>query len=312
MSSLFYLFSTLFFIVSSSHFSLVQGSKLHGFGVNYGTLGDNLPVPKESVRLIRKLNVGSVKIYDANSTILSALAGTGILVSIMVPNEIIPTIAANQSAADTWIISNVLPHYKSTKIKFLLVGNEILSDYSMKDSTWPVLVPAMKRLHRSLQTYKISNIKISTTLATDAISLSFRAPSSGSFRPDISSSVILPFLNFLNKTKSYYFVDAYPYFTWSQNYSTIPLNYALFQADPSSYYTDPITKSAYTNLLDETLDSVIFAMQKLGFCDVKLGIAETGWPNGGDLDQIGMNVYNAATYNRNLVKRMAQKLGTPS
>ncbi|KAJ3688546.1 hypothetical protein LUZ61_017710 [Rhynchospora tenuis] len=60
------------------------------------------------------------------------------------------------------------------------------------------------------------------------------------------------------------------------------------------------------------LDSVIFAMRKLSFNDVKLALAETGWPNGGDLDQIGANVYNAAVYNRNLARRMAGKPGTPA
>lgn len=120
-----------------SPYATGHGSKLNGLGVNYGTLGNNLPSPAQSVQLIRALNAGSVKIYDANATILSALAGTGLGTSIMVPNQILPDIAANQSAADAWICTNVLP-FRNTRILYLLVGNEILSDYSIKNSTWQV------------------------------------------------------------------------------------------------------------------------------------------------------------------------------
>ncbi|RVW92773.1 putative glucan endo-1,3-beta-glucosidase A6 [Vitis vinifera] len=62
------------------------------------------------------------------------------------------------------------------------------------------------------------------------------------------------------------------------------------------------------------LDSVVFAMKRLGFPEIRLWIAETGWPNAGDIDQIGANIYNAATYNRNLIKRLNAKppVGTPA
>ncbi|KAJ4785866.1 hypothetical protein LUZ62_037112 [Rhynchospora pubera] len=291
--------------------SPAHGVRLHGLGVNYGTLGNNLPTPAQSVRLIRSLNAGSVKIYDANATILSALAGSGLRVSIMVPNQLIPSLAANQCAADAWISTNLLPFRRTTRIRYLLVGNEILSDYSIKNSTWLALVPAIENLHRSIKSCSIHNIKVGTTLAMDALSVSF-PPSNGTFRPDIAESVMRPLLTFLRKTRSYYFVDAYPYFPWSADPVNINLDYALFRAGPSLYYTDPVSKLVYTNLFDQMLDSVIAAMGKLCFNDVKLAVAETGWPNGGDLDQIGANVYNAAAYNRNLARRMARKPGTPA
>ncbi|KAJ3688545.1 hypothetical protein LUZ61_017709 [Rhynchospora tenuis] len=290
-------------------FSSAQG--LQGLGVNYGTLGNNLPSPEQSVQLIRKLNAGSVKINDANASILSALAGTGLRVSIMVPNQIIPSIAANQSAADEWVSTNVLPFLPATRIRYLLVGNEVLSDYSIKNSTWQAIVPAIKNLHQSLKSSAIYNIKLGTTLAMDALSDSF-PPSNGTFRSDIAEPVIRPLLTYLRKTRSFFFIDAYPYNAWSTNPTNIPLDYALFQACPSMYFTDPVTNLVYSNLLDQMLDSVIAAMGRLGFKDVKLAVAETGWPNWGDLDQVGANVYNAAVYNRNLARWMAGKPGTPA
>ncbi|KAJ4773128.1 hypothetical protein LUZ62_057385 [Rhynchospora pubera] len=134
---------------------------------------------------------------------------------------------------------------------------------------------------------------------------------SDSFRSDIAEPVIQPLLTYLRKTRSF-FIDAYPYNAWSTNRTNIPLDYALFQACPSIYLTDPVTNLVYINLLDQMLDSVIAAMKRLGFNDAKLAVAETGWPNWGNLDQVGANVYNAAVCNRNLARWMAGKSGTPA
>ncbi|GKF53547.1 probable glucan endo-1,3-beta-glucosidase A6, partial [Tanacetum coccineum] len=51
---------------------------------------------------------------------------------------------------------------------------------------------------------------------------------------------------------------------------------------------DPGTGLTYTNLLDEKLDSVFFAMAKYGYSDVMIAIAETGRPHDGDLIQQGV------------------------
>ncbi|KAJ0969255.1 hypothetical protein J5N97_022132 [Dioscorea zingiberensis] len=282
-------------------------------GVNLGQLGDNIPAPARSIELIRRLRAKAVKIYDANATVLSAVSGTGLRVSVMLPNELIPSISSNQSLADAWISSQILPFYPKARIRYLLVGNEILSNYSLSNSTWPQLVPAMVNLKRSLRSHSIHNIKIGTTLAMDALNVSF-PPSAGSFRADIDQSVIVPLLRFLKSTNSFYFVDIYPYFAWASNPSFIDLDYALFEGKPSKYYTDPGSGLLYTNLFEQQLDAVFAAMTRLGFGGVPIFIAETGWPNGGDLDQIGANIFNAATYNRNLVRRLSQKppIGTPS
>lgn len=294
--------------------SITSTNSLHfkTLGINFGTLGDDLPSPSTSVHRIQRLRASAVKIYDANSTILTALSSTPLIASIMVPNQLISNIAANRSFSDFWIRSNVLPFYPRVKMRFLLVGNEVLSD-AANSKTWFDLVPAMKNMHKSLKKYSIKKIKVGTTIAMDALSVSF-PPSSGSFRPDISDTVMKPLLRFLNKSNSYYFVDAYPYFPWSQNPKQISLDYALFRGNSSLNYFDSASKLTYTNLLDQMLDSVIFAMKRAGFGSVKLCVAETGWPNEGDLDQIGANIYNAAIYNRNLVKRMRVKppIGTPA
>lgn len=278
-------------------------------GVNYGQLGNNLPHPKKSVELIKSLKAGRVKIYDANPKILKALANTNIQVSIMVPNEIITAMAPNQSLADEWVRSNVVPFYPKTMIRYLLVGNEILSQPD--NVTWFNLVPAMRRIRKSLVFYKLKKIKVGTPLAMDCLEASF-PPSSGKFRSSVSESVIKPLLQFIHRTKSFFFIDVYTYFAWVPDPVNIKLDYALLQPNVSTY-TDPVTGLMYTNLLEQMLDALYFAMKDAGYPDIRLFIAETGWPNGGDIDQIGANIYNAAIYNRNVIKRFTEKppRGTP-
>lgn len=278
-------------------------------GVDYGQLGDNLPSTEEAIQLIQRMKAGRVKIYDSNPEILKALSHTGIKVSVMVKNEDIANVSASQSFANKWVKNNVVYFYPATRINIVLVGNEILTEYS-NNQTWYQLVPAMFRIRRALLRYKLHHIKVGTPSAMDVLNTSF-PPSSGLFRDDIAETVMKPMLEFLAKTRSYFFIDVYPYFAWASDTNNISLEYANF-GDHDKNYTDP-NGLVYTNLLDQQLDAVIAAMSKLGYEDIRLVIAETGWPNAGDLNQLGANIFNAAHYNRRIIRRMLADppLGTP-
>ncbi|XP_057437131.1 probable glucan endo-1,3-beta-glucosidase A6 [Lotus japonicus] len=281
-------------------------------GICYGQLGSNLPPPRKSAELIKSLKAKRVKIYDANPEILNSLKNTNLQVSIMVPNEIISNISTNQTFSDQWVHTNVVPFLPHTLIRYLLVGNEVIS--STTNETWPHLVPAMRRIKRSLTAFGIHKVKVGTPSAMDVLGSSF-PPSNGAFREDISGRVMKPMLQFLNHTKSFFFLDVYPFFAWASDPVNIDLDYALFRAKKKNItVSDPGSGLVYTNLFDQMVDAVYFAMEKLGFPGIRIFVAETGWPNGGDIDQIGANPFNAATYNRNFVKKVMRKpaVGTPA
>lgn len=279
-------------------------------GVNYGELGNNLPSPAQSVELIKLLKASRVKIYGANPDILNALKNTEMQVSIMVPNEIIVNVSKSQAFSDNWVQNNVVPHYPRTKIRYLLVGNEILTDGAPE--TRSNLVPAMRRIKNSLKTHGIRKVKVGTSLAMDVLESSF-PPSNGTFRSDIALPIMKPMLQFLNRTKSFLFVDVYPYFAWATQPQNIDLNYALLESTNITI-TDPVSNLTYHNLFDQMIDALIFAMKRLGYPNIRVFLAETGWPNGGDFDQIGANIYNAATYNRNVINKLTARppVGTPA
>ncbi|XP_022979803.1 probable glucan endo-1,3-beta-glucosidase A6 [Cucurbita maxima] len=262
--------------------------------------------------MIKSMKAGRVKLYDANHEILSLLSGTKIQVSIMIPNNEISDIANNQTRADQWVLDNVVPFYPGTMIRFILVGNEVLSYDSYGDRlVWNDLVPAMRRVWRSLVALNLQIIRVGTPVAMDVLETAF-PPSRGMFRSDIRWTMVAPMLEFLDESRSSLFINAYPYFPWSANPMDINLDFALFNGNLEQI--DRGSGLVYTNLLDEMLDSFIFAMAKLGYPNIRLVISETGWPTAGDIEQPGANLLNAATYNRNLVKRVMTKptLGTPA
>lgn len=278
-------------------------------GINYGQIANNLPSPATAVQLMKSINVGYVKIYDADPQVLTALANTSLPLVITVANQDIPNIASGSSNADQWVQKNVLPYYPATQIFMIMVGNEVLSNTQIQ-STWSQLVPAMENLQASLAKNNLDgSIKVTTSVAMDALASSY-PPSNGSFNSDIAGSVMQPMLSFLNRTDSYFFVDAYPYFAWCSNPVNISLNYALFGVGTTAIQDGQLQ---YSNLLDAQLDAVVAAMAELGFPQVKLAVSETGWPTQGAADQPGANVANAVRYNRRLVSKFSASppVGTP-
>lgn len=64
-------------------------------------------------------------------------------------------------------------------------------------------------------------------------------------------------------------------------------------------------------MLDAQLDAVYSALKLIGFADIDIVIAETGWPSKGDPGQVGLDVDSAAEYNKKLVQHVSSMVGTP-
>lgn len=53
------------------------------------------------------------------------------------------------------------------------------------------------------------------------------------------------------------------------------------------------------------------ALKGMGFKDVEIVVAETGWPYKGDSNEVGPSLDNAKAYNGNLIKHLRSLVGTP-
>ncbi|XP_073058899.1 glucan endo-1,3-beta-glucosidase 12-like [Primulina eburnea] len=294
---------SLFFVLPFLRYALCDSGTV---GINYGRIADNLPSPPQVVQLLRGQGITKVKLYDTDSTVLSALSGSGISVIVALPNEQLASAAAGQSFTDSWIQSNILAYHPNTQIEAIAVGNEVFVD---PQNTTVFLVPAMKNVYASLAKFGVaSSIKVSSPIALSALQTSYPS-SSGSFKSDLVEPVIKPMLNFLKQTGSYLMVNAYPFFAYTANTDTISLDYALFRNNPG--VVDQKNGLVYKSLFDAQLDAVYAAMSAIGFNDIKMVVSETGWPSKGDENEIGASEPNAAAYNGNLVRRVLSGGGTP-
>ncbi|XP_011044921.1 PREDICTED: glucan endo-1,3-beta-glucosidase 12-like [Populus euphratica] len=289
----------------SSSFSFFYAFAAGTIGVNYGRVANNLPAPAEVVSLLKSQGINRIKLYDTDSDVLTALAGSSINVVVALPNELLSSVAADQSFADSWVKANISQHFPQTKIEAIAVGNEVFVD---PKNTTPFLVPAMKNVHNSLVKFNLSSIKISSPIALSALQSSYPS-SAGSFKTELIGPVIKPMLDFLRQTGSYLMINAYPFFAYAANSDVISLDYALLKENKG--VVDSGNGLKYYSLLEAQLDAVHSAMSAIQYNDVKMVVTETGWPSLGDENEIGAGEANAASYNGNLVKRVLTGNGTP-
>lgn len=272
-------------------------------GVNYGTVADNLPPPSQVAAFIKdQTTIDKVKIFDANPDIIRAFTNTNISLTITVPNDAVLAVAKS-SAAQSWVANNVLPFYPSTKIRRIAVGNEILA--TGDKNLIAHLLPAMKAIYAALQSAKLAgDIQVSSPHSLGILSIS-NPPSAGRFRRGYDRIIFAPILEFHRQTNTPFMVCPYPYFGFTEK----TLNYALFQ--PNGGVFDKATGLNYTNMFAGQMDAVYSAMKRVGYGDVDIVVAETGWPSAGDPNQMGVSLDNAVAYNTNLVKYVSSGVGTP-
>lgn len=280
-------------------------NKVSALGVNYGQVANNLPSPKRVVTIVNSLKITKTRIYDTNPKILTAFADSGIELIITVPNEMVGVLMDPNQALQ-WVQTHIDPFFPSTKITDIAVGNEV---YTTDDAALMTnLLPAIISIHQALVHLNLDRyIHVSTANSLAVLQNSY-PPSSGTFKPDLVR-FMTPFLHFLAVTGTPFWINAYPYFSYKGDPKMVPLDYVLF--NPNAGMDDPYTKLHYDNMLYAQVDAAVFAMARIGFGEVEVRVAETGWPSKGDPDEFGATLENARNYNRNLLARQMKGEGTP-
>ncbi|XP_076915968.1 glucan endo-1,3-beta-glucosidase 12-like [Bidens hawaiensis] len=302
MTSLLYSIS-LIFLTLIPLLSLADGGSI---GVNYGRIGGDLPSAFKVAKLLKSQGIDRVRVYDTDPAVLKSLSGTGIKVTVNLPNELLYAASRTPSFAYGWIRRNVATYYPHTQIESIAVGNEVFVD---PKNTTGFLIPAMRNIHQALVKFKLDSvIKLSSPVALSALQNSYPS-SAGCFRPELIEPVFKPMFEFLRETGSSLMVNAYPFFAYESNSDVISLDYALFRQNPG--VVDAGNGLRYSNLFDAQIDAVFAAMTALKYDDIPLIVSETGWPSKGDSNEIGASLENAAAYNGNLIKRVLTGGGTP-
>ncbi|KAL8495991.1 hypothetical protein ACS0TY_019925 [Phlomoides rotata] len=278
-------------------------------GVNIGTDISNAPSAADIVAILRTLKITHVRLFDADAHLLSALSNTGIEVMVSVTNEEVLGIGELPSTAAAWINKNIVAYVPSTNITAISVGSEVLT--SLPHAA-PILVPAMNNLYKALLASNLNDrVKVSTPHAMDVISHSF-PPSTATFNTTANSTII-QILQFLKNTKSFFMLNAYPYYEYENSNGIFPLEYALFQPlPPVKQIVDPNTLFHYNSMFDALVDAAYNAIAALNFSGIPITVTETGWPSLGGPKEHDATPVNAETFNSNLIRRISNDSGPPS
>lgn len=278
-------------------------------GVNIGTDVSNLPAAPDIVATLRAHQITHVRLFDADAHMLNALANTGIEVMVSVTNQEVLGIGELPSTAAAWINKNVAAYVPSTNITAISVGSEVLTTIP---HAAPILVPAMTNLHKALVASNLNyQVKVSTPNSMDVISRTF-PPSAASFNTSLNSTIV-QILQFLRNTKSFYMLNAYPYYEYVKSNGIFPLDYALFKPLSSvKQIVDPNTLFHYDSMFDALIDATYNSIADLNFSGIPIVVTETGWPWFGGSNEPDATATNAETYNNNLIRRVSNDSGPPS
>ncbi|CAL8176084.1 unnamed protein product [Prunus armeniaca] len=150
-------------------------------------------------------------------------------------------------------------------------------------------------------------VRVSTVHAMTLLAQS-DPPSSGRFNPGLQD-VLKGLLAFQRDNGSPFAVNPYPFFAYQSDPRPETLAFCLFQ--PNAGRVDAGTGIKYMNMFDAQVDGVRSALNAIGFKDIEILIAETGWPYRGDSNEVGPSVENARAYNGNLIAHLRSQVGTP-
>ncbi|KAI5565997.1 hypothetical protein POPTR_014G183500v4 [Populus trichocarpa] len=274
--------------------------------INYGQVADNLPPPPSTAKLLQSTSIQKVRLYGSDPAIIKALANTRIGIVIGTANGDIPGLASDPNFAKSWINTNVLPFYPASNIILITVGNEVMT--SNDQNLMNKLLPAMQNVQNALDDASLGGkIKVSTVHSMGVLKQS-EPPSSGSFDPSYGD-LMKGLLEFNSANGSPFAINTYPYFAYRSDTRPETLAFCLFQ--PNAGRMDGNTKIKYMNMFDAQVDAVYSALSSMGFKNVEIVVAETGWPFKGDDNDVGPSIENAKAYNGNLIAHLRSMVGTP-
>uniref|UniRef100_A0A0D9WBB1 glucan endo-1,3-beta-D-glucosidase n=1 Tax=Leersia perrieri TaxID=77586 RepID=A0A0D9WBB1_9ORYZ len=270
-----------------------------------------MPAPTDVARFLARDTIfDRVRLLDADPATLRAFASTGLAVDVTVPNADVPLLATSLASARRWARSRLAPSVNAgVNVSRVLVGDEAISQANR--TLLRSLLPAMQNLHTALAVASPrrrlrGEIKVSTPHSLDILATPpSPSPSSARFRDGYDTAVIKPLLRFLRATGAPFMVNAYPYY----GVTTASIDYAAFRLNDG--VVDAVTGLVYTNMLDAQLDAVYSAMRRLGFDDVEIVVAETGWPSAGEYWETGAGADIARDYNKNAIRHLGSGVGTP-
>ncbi|ONK68968.1 uncharacterized protein A4U43_C05F17910 [Asparagus officinalis] len=295
-------------LLTLAFFIALCGPFVEGLGVNWGTIALRPLPPATTVKLLQDNGIKKVKLFDANDTVLNALAGSGIEVMIAVFNNDLPEVGDYDKAKE-WVKNNVekynVKDKDGVKITCVAVGNEPFLRF-YKDQFTSTTFPALKNIQKALGEAGLGDtVKVTIPLNADVYESPYDnpVPSAGYFRADVAP-LMTDIVKFLNETSNPFTVNIYPFLSYYTS-PNFPLDFAFFDAKANPVVDHDIK---YTNVFDANFDTLVSALKKVDCGGLDIIIGEVGWPTDGN---VNANVQIAQRFYDGLLAKLTKKEGTP-
>ncbi|XP_077222588.1 O-Glycosyl hydrolases family 17 protein [Tasmannia lanceolata] len=291
---------TLLSLIFFSNFVLMGES---GIGVNWGALSSHKLSPSVVVDLMKENKIEKVKLFDVDPIVLKGLMGSGIQVMVGIPNEMLELFGSSSVASDLWVRENVSRYAVKggVDIRYVAVGNEpFLTSYSGQYQSF--VLPALTNLQQSLAKANLAGfVKLVVPCNADAYESAL--PSQGAFRPELAQ-IMNQLVSFLNANGSPFVVNIYPFLSLYQS-SDFPQDYAFFGGTSHSVIDG---QNVYSNAFDGNFDTLVAALNRIGYGQMPIVIGEVGWPTDG---AVSANISAARAFNQGLINHVLSNKGTP-
>lgn len=107
--------AVIFLCITFSAVSFFSGD-VSALGVNWGTMATHQLPPKTVVQMLKDNNVQKVKLFDADTNTMGALAGSGIEVMVAIPNDQLKAMGSYNRAKD-WVRRNITRFNDAVRVK---------------------------------------------------------------------------------------------------------------------------------------------------------------------------------------------------
>ncbi|KDP32321.1 hypothetical protein JCGZ_13246 [Jatropha curcas] len=287
---------------------MTMASRVTTIGVNWGTMTTHLLRPENVINMMRDNGFQRLKLFEADERIMAALIGTDIEVMLAIPNYMLQQMSEDPAAATNWVDANVTSWLYSggVNIKYVAVGNEpFLQTYN--GSYLQVTLPALRNIQLALNHAKIgSRVKATVPFNADVYYSPDpnQIPSAGDFRPEVRDPT-LEIIQFLHSNDAPFTVNIYPFLSLYSD-ENFPVDFAFFDGAKNPIKDGNLV---YTNVFDANFDTLVWALNKAGYPDMKILVGEVGWPTDGDKNA---NIQNAKKFNQGLIQHVLSGKGTPA
>lgn len=281
--------------------------KVKAIGVNWGTSSSNPLPPDKVVELLKSNGITKVKLFDVEASVLEALSGSNVDVTVGIPNSMLHGLNSSFKAAQNWVHDNVTRFVSQgagkLRIRYIAVGDEpFLQSYG--NQFHPFVVGAATNIQAALYRAKLANeVQVVVPCSFDAFQSKSGLPSRGHFRSDINKTMI-QLLGFLDKHHSPFLVTISPFIKYYQKENT-SLDFALFR-ETARPHND--SHKTYKNAFDLSYDTVVSALSAARFPQIDIVIGQIGWPTDGFANATSSI---AEEFVKGLIDHLNSKSGTP-